>query len=246
METADSAGGRAHVTSDNKALSKADRQTVRSLFAHPIARNLDWKDVLRLFTSIGTVEHLKNSETSIRIGTEHVMLRRPHSKDLTIEEIMALRHFMTRCGLSMQHPPSPTDGADFLITIDHHEARIYELDLRPGDQAEQVITPYDPHHFLRHLTHRNQTRQEGERAAEDPSFYERVAQAGIAAMPPGRIVIIGHGKGHSDAAHHLEGWIHLHHPDLAHRVACAMAADLSALTPPQLLVLARDVLAARD
>ena len=233
----------AHIAGDRPTLSKSDRHILDCLFAHPVAHNLEWRDTLALFTKLGTIEHLPNNETSIRIGAEHETLRRPHNKDLTTEEIMALRHFLTRAGWSTKHPPVPVSATDFLIAIDHHEARIYHMDLRPADPANQIIKPYDPHHFLHHLTHKDQIRQRGERAAEDPSFYERISQAVVAAVPHGRIVILGHGKGHSDAAHHLGDWLRRHHPETFQHIACATAADLSALSPPQLLALGREALA---
>jgi len=244
VETSDTAGDLAQATAEFPALSKSDQHTLASLFAHPIARNLEWSDIESLLGRLGAVEHLHNNETSIRIGGAHLLLRRPHAKDLTIEEIMALRHFLARSGAATKHMSFVRGGSDFLVTIDHHEARVYRLVLRPTDEADQIVTPFDPHHFLRHLTHKDQTRQQGERAAEDPSFYERIAQAVVAAVPQGWIVIIGHGKGHSDAAHHLADWIRLRHPEISGRVACALAADLSALTSPQLLALGRDALAA--
>lgn len=225
-------------------LSKTDQQTLASLFAHPIARNLKWRDVVALFTRLGTVEHLPDNETSLRMGAEHQVVRRPHGKDLTIEEIMLLRHFLMRSGWNTKLPSAPQRTTDFLIAIDHHEARIYAMDQHEVDHGEQTIKPYDPHHFLHHLTHKDQTRQRGERAAEDPSFYERIADAVITAVPHGRIVIVGHGKGHSDAGHHLQDWLHLHHPQTSARVACAIAADLSALTPPQLFALGREAVPA--
>ncbi len=232
-----------HMAEIRPEISKHDRQTLDRVFAHPIAHNLEWKDILALFTRLGTIEHLPNHETSIRVGAAHQTLGRPHGKDLTTEDIMALRRFLDRAGWSTTHPIVAAGATDFLIAIDHHEARIYRMDLRPADPANHVITPHDPHHFLRHLTHKDQTRQRGERAAEDPSFYERVSQAVSAAVPDGRIVILGHGKGHSDAAHHLGDWLRLHHPEIFQHVACAAAADLSALTPPQCLALGRQALA---
>ncbi len=243
LEAAYIADDRAEATGNRSALSKSERRTLELLFAHPIARNLEWQSAVSLLSRLGTVEQLANNETSIRIGAEHQMLRRPHSKDLSVEDIMALRHLLTRSGWSAQHAPSLPALTDFLIAIDHHEARVYHVDLRPADPSEHTIKPYDPHHFLRHLTHKDRTRQQGERAAEDPSFYERIAQAVASSVPHGRIVIVGHGKGHSDAAHHLEEWIHLHHPETFQRITSALAVDLSALTSPQLLALARDTLA---
>jgi hypothetical protein len=51
-----------------------------------------------------------------------------------------------------------------------------------------------------------------------------------------------HGKGHSDAAHHLQDWLRLHHAEIFERVAGIITADLSALAPPQLLELGREML----
>jgi hypothetical protein len=247
VETAAIAGDRAQSAGERPALSKSDRQTLDSLFAHPIAHNLEWRDIVGLFTKLGTVEHLPNNETSLRIGAEHQVLHRPHSKDLTTEEVMALRHFLTRGGLSGKNSSSPLSTADFLVAVDHHEARIYRMDLHPpADAAELTVKPYDPHGFLHHLTDKDQTRQHGERAAEDPGFYEGIGAALIQAVPHGHIVIVGHGKGHSDAAHHLQDWLRLHHAEIFQRIAGTITADLSALTPPQLLELGRELLTPGD
>ena len=228
-------GGRA-------ALSKSSRRTLDALYAHPLAHNLEWTDVMALFRAIGSVEHKPNDETIIEIGAEQQRLRQPHSKDLTLDEVMEIRHFLTRVGTS---PHAPGEPADFLVTVDHHQAHVYHLDLAAADPANHIIKPSDPHHFLHHLTHKDQTRERGERAAEDPAFYEHIAKAVAGAVPHGRIVVIGHGKGHSDAGHHLIAWIKLHHKDIAQRLEGEVTADLSSMTPPQLLGLARTALNVR-
>jgi hypothetical protein len=224
-------------------LSKSHRKTLDTLYAHPVAHNLDWHAVLSLFARIGEVEHRANDETIVRLGAEHQLVRRPHNKDLTLDEVMLLRHFLTRAGWSLNTPIPPADTADLLVAIDHHEARIYHLDLRPADPANHVIKPHDPHHVLHHLTHKVQTRPAGERAAEDPGFYENVALAVASAVPHGRIVVIGHGHGHSDAGHHFVEWLKHHHDETHRRLLPERTADLSSTTPPQLLALAREALA---
>ena len=223
-------------------LSKSSRRTLDGLYAHPLARNLEWTDVMALFREAGSVEHKANDETVLQLGGEQQMLRRPHSKDLTLDEVMEVRHFLTRVGMS---PQQPAVTNDFLVTIDHHEAHVYHLDLRASDPSNHVIKPADPHHFLHHLTHKDQTRERGQRATEDATFYERIAQAVAGAVPHGKIVVIGHGAGHSDAGHHLIAWIKLHHAEVAQHLVGEVNADLSSVTPPQLLAIAREALAAK-
>lgn len=96
--------------------------------------------------------------------------------------------------------------------------------------------PYDPHRFLHHLTRKDLSRERGQRAPEDPSFYRGLAEA-VASV--GAIVVIGHGAGHSNAADGLVEFLRLHHPGTFETVTCEVVADLSGLTPPQLLVLRR-------
>jgi len=61
-------------------------------------------------------------------------------------------------------------------------------------------------------------------------------------VPHGRIVVVGHGTGHSDASSHLVEWLHSHDSETWRRVAREVAADLPSLTAPQLLDLGREAL----
>ena len=79
-------------------LSAAHRRTRDALFRHPLAHNLDWNDVLGLFEALGSVEPKGHSEVSIRIGSEHHAMRKPHTKDMTSSEVIELRHFLSRAG----------------------------------------------------------------------------------------------------------------------------------------------------
>ena len=122
-----------------------------------------------------------------------------------------------------------------MVVIDHHGAKIYRIDEASGDASNQEIRPYDPHHFLHHSTHKGQSREEGQRAPEDAGFYKQIAEALSAG---GRILIVGHGTGKSNAAQHLIQYLRTHHSETYQRVVGEIAADLSAITAPQLLKLA--------
>jgi hypothetical protein len=56
------------------------------------------------------------------------------------------------------------------------------------------------------------------------------------------VVVVGHGAGHSNAADRLVAFLRLHHPETFAKLRGELVADLSSLTPPQLLVLGRRAL----
>jgi hypothetical protein len=225
------------------ALSGSDRRTYEALFHHPSSHNLKWHDAVHLFETLGTVTEKTNHEYVILIGGASHLMRRPHSKDLTSEEIRDLRQFLgttiAPAALAAVEFPSAPE-LDLLIVIDHHEARLFAADLPAQGAAELDIRPYDPHHFLHHLTHKDQPRERGQRAHEDATFYERIAQEAAHAQ---RIVIIGRGTGHSDAAHHLVAYLAEHHAETAQKLVATLVADLSHITDPELLAMAREALA---
>jgi hypothetical protein len=246
MEEVDTPPSEGRSAGDRPTLSKTGRRTLEALFRHPIAHNLEWADVVALMRKIGSVEHKSNNETSLRIGAQHQLFRTPRVKDLTVDEVMELRHFLARAGWAPRTAPERPDPSispapDLLVAVEHHQARLYRLDLRSADPSNHVIRPYDPHNFLHHLTHKDQSRERGQRAAEDPSFYERISGALAAA---GRIVVVGHGKGHSNAARHLIEWLRSHHAETSQKVVGEVEVDLSATTEAQLLDLGRRALSA--
>jgi len=237
--TNDSAGDT--MDQDRAALSRSDRRTLDDLFRHPIAHNLAWKDAVGLFERVGSVAEKANHELVFDAGGQTLTMRRPHAKELTTSEVMDLRHFATRAGLS-RHGSSPAPShpdraaPELLVVVDHHGAKIYHIDVTSDDATRRTITPYDPHHFLHHLTHKDQSREQGQRAPEAASFYEQISQA---LAQGGPIVIIGHGTGHSNAAQHLTDYLAAHHPETYQRVVRELVADLSSITEPQMLALAK-------
>jgi hypothetical protein len=235
------------------ALSKASRRTLQAIYRHPIAHNLGWADVVALFGSLGTVDQKSHNEITFGIGGAHHRVSKPHSKDITVDELLEFRRILTQAGWSPDAAAvadagenAPHDAPavartppDLLVVVEHHEARIYHLDMQSAEPLDHVVKPYDPDHFRHHLTHKDLSRERGLRAPEDPSFYRRLAEA----LAPARaIVVIGHATGHSNAADRLIDFLRLHHPETFQKITREVVADLSSLTPPQLLVMGRRAL----
>jgi hypothetical protein len=221
-----------------------DRTTLDAIFRHPSAHNLEWTDVLALFSNLGKVDEKHNGEFAFEIGGERLLMRKPHTKDMTGSDVADLRHFLVRAGQSPDGTFAPVEAAapaapDLMVVVDHHGARVYHVDVTSDDAAKHVIAPYDPHHFLHHLVHKDQSRERGQRAPEDPSFYARIAEA---VATGGKIVVVGHGEGKSNAAHHLTEYLATHHRDTYRRIVREVSADLSSVTDAQLLDIAHAAL----
>jgi hypothetical protein len=223
---------------DLSVLSTTDRRTLEALFRHPVAHNLAWGDVLGLFQRGGSAVETLHDSFELAIGDAKENFHRPRDKQLSGEEVTRLRHFVTRSGWlagSKDSPAADRAAHDLLVVVEHHQARLWRIDIAGADKTSRVIEPYDPHHFLHHLEHRDQLHEQGQRAPEEPAWYAEIAAALSGA---GRIVVIGHGTGHSNAAHHLTAYLRRLHTETAAHVVGCLTADLSALTPPELLDLA--------
>jgi hypothetical protein len=124
-------------------------------------------DTLHLLTHLGSADEKTDGKYSLKINGEHLVFHRPHSKHLDAREITELRHFLASAGVSPEKPhgaPPAADPAsvDVVALIDHHGAKLYRINLA-SDQHVETVTPYDPHHFLHHLHHRDELREHGQR-----------------------------------------------------------------------------------
>lgn len=231
---------------DRPFLAEADRLTLDAIFASPLPY-IGWNKAIALFGVLGAVEPRTSTEFAFRIGAEHHLVHKPDDEDLSASEVVDLRHLIERAGLAPTLPASHADPASrtlpavpgLLVVMDHHGAKVFQIDATAADPAMHTIKPYDPHGYLHHLTHKDESRERGQRAAEDPAYYERIAHT---IMAGAHIVVVGHGHGHSDAAHHLIEYLQAHHRDTYGRTVTEVVANLSSLTEPQLLDLGRRAL----
>jgi hypothetical protein len=225
-------------------VSKRDARTLEAIFRHPVARNLAWSDALHLIEGLGAVRQEPNGRLVFAINEHRDVFHQPHDKELTADEIARLRKFLEGAGVRPgaievidEDRKRESATADMVVAVDHHQARLFTIE--GSSETARTLRPYDPHHFLHHLSHRQERELRGQREGEESSYYAEIAAA---LAPAGRIVVLGHGTGHSNAAAHLEQVLRSRYPEIFSRVMAIRAVDLSATSEPQLLALALQTL----
>jgi hypothetical protein len=206
-----------------------------SLLHGKLPRSVHWSDIVELVRHLGEVQEHGGDEFAFVVGTQREIFKRPRTPELGVEEVSRLRKFLKEAG--SESPSNKfVQPRRMIVVIDHHAAHIFSDNGQSRPEDAVAITPYDPHHFHHHLVHRKEAHYEGDRVPEETSFYEEVAAALVSAD---EIVLIGSGTGKSSAVSILKEFLNKHHPDLSRRVKATEIVDLSALTDPEIEVIAK-------
>jgi hypothetical protein len=148
------------------------------------------------------------------------------------DEVMILRHFLQ--GSETRTPEAGEAEMDWLVVIDHHEARLFRSEMR-GSVPQQIL-PHEPGRYFRHAPHsRDFTR--GEERPDPNTFFGPLAHA---LLPAGRILIFGTGTGMASEMKQFVDWLAQHQPELSKRVIGSLAVDENHLSDGQLLEKARE------
>src|SRR5437588_837150 len=129
-------------------MSRAHRGTYDAIYQHPLAHNLDWRDVLSMLGALGDVSREANGNVKVvRNGHSMVIFPSRQKEVADVKELMEIRHFLRR---SEAAPPNNVaEGAQLLVVIDHRQARVYKTEMHGS--VPEWLTAYDPHGFGRHL-----------------------------------------------------------------------------------------------
>lgn len=213
-------------------LTGSHLRTYNALFQHPVSHNLGWHDVHALFRHLGQLEEQPNGKLRVTRNGEVLMLLAPRTKDVAAaDEIMALRHFLER---SSRSPAGEREtGANWLLIIDHREARIYRS-AAPGAVAQQ-IRPRVPEAAFRSVPVSPETARRTEKNTAT-AFFEPVAAVLNGA---GKILVFGSGAGKGSEMEQFTIWLAQHRPEIAKRVIGSVVVDENHLTEAQMLAKAR-------
>lgn len=209
------------------------QSTYDAVFQHPIARNLQWRDLRSMLSALADVAEEPNGNLKFTRNGQTVTIEPPRRKDFSdIQALMKIRHFLERTSAPPQEPAAP--GLHLLVVLDHREARVFKTELHGS--APQRITPYDPHDSHRHLRY-VQNDSNGQRKPELKPFYEAIARTLSGAD---KILILGSATGSSSAMDHLLAELKQHHHEIAQHVAGTIVVNEQHMSEDQLLAKARD------
>ena len=200
-------------------------RVLEAIFAHPLAHNLEWLDVLALVNHLGSAVERHDGKYEFQIGAARAVFTKPRHKDVGTDEILELRRFLTEAGVDAS--VAAVRVPETVVLIDHHQARFFEPSTSGRLEEQEHLEPKDPHGFRRHLEHRKEADYKGERVPEADEFYERVAQR-LKRAPA--IVLIGDAAGKSSAVRYFAGFLNEKHKDVADRVVATAQAELDGIT----------------
>ncbi|NDG75823.1 MAG: hypothetical protein EBX49_10965 [Synechococcaceae bacterium WB8_1B_136] len=222
------------------------RRTLQALYAHPLQHGLRTSQVEALLVSLGAeVELLSDQRLQVRLpGGETTWLRAAaglHHPCLDEEAVLRIRRLLEKAGITPEHPEAEAaavrgdQGHRLVICLDHRGAELWQLE---GDQVAQAeLRSHGLWGSDQNLSHRHERDIAGQRAPLDHAYLERLSGA-IAAADV--VLLLGHGHGQSDMRELLLRHLRHRHPQLLERIVGVLGIDDSALTPAQLLALARE------
>ena len=208
---------------------------ISELYAHPIARNIRWRELIPALASIGLIHTDRNGGHHFTRNGHTVALGHSNNSIVGAEEILALRHFISTSTESKDQ--TPDFAHDIIVAIDHHQAIVFhnlgtELESRSEEHADQTKF---------RILHQHPTNPPFSNVGPDidEDYYEAMIKEMSNA---GRIVMLSHGTGSSNAASQLLSKISERNPEIAHRVAAIQRCDLEAMTEPQMISLGKQLL----
>jgi hypothetical protein len=79
-------------------LSNRHRNTLRQIFQHPVSHNIEWRAVLSLLETVGSVTVHHDHKVAVTVGSQTEFFDPPPGKDITAEAVVDLRHLLAAGG----------------------------------------------------------------------------------------------------------------------------------------------------
>lgn len=89
-------------------LNGRHRDTLERIFRHPASGNIEWREVLSLLETVGTVTEEHNGKLKVVLGASTDVLEHPGGKDIDRQVIVDLRRILRQAGFE----PEKTEGGE--------------------------------------------------------------------------------------------------------------------------------------
>jgi hypothetical protein len=77
-------------------LDNRHRNTLRQIFQHPTSRNIEWRAIMSLLETLGTVDIRHDGKVAVTVGSETKVLDPPAGqKDADAETVVELRRLLS-------------------------------------------------------------------------------------------------------------------------------------------------------
>ena len=195
--------------------------------------------------AVGETQRKHDGKYSARIGQERETFERPRGKDISTQQVVDLRRMLSNAGYDISRSSNgvrtttdssnPVDlgGKRAVVALDYRGARIYALDAPTHSSPEELTAP-DPWHLNHHLHHRKQDKTVSYDLDEmsTTEFFKSLASE---LQPASEVLLLGHGKGKSNASHLFESYVEKHRRDIASKIVASVRCDVDDITDNQLL-----------
>lgn len=215
-------------------LSNQDQHTYDAIFRHPTSGNIEWHALMAMFNHLGEVVAEPNGKVKILLNG-HALTLQQHGKDVARDTIKDIREFLK---LSEASDAAVAGVSNFLLVLDHSEARVYRAEDSNAEPAH--IEPYDPHGSDKHVRdpHEN-ARPYTTRLHHE--FYQRILEA---LQDADSVLVFTNGVGSGGEFEHMIADLKKHPESFVDRIVGVESLDLNHLTQGQILAEARKRFAA--
>src|ERR1700678_4626857 len=101
-------------------MSKHLESLYQNLLNGKLPHNLSWSEAVELIEHLGEVQPHGDDEFVVRIGSQRVFFKKPHTHDLGVEEVSRLRKLLKDASRDApKENPAPQPGR-MIVVIDHH------------------------------------------------------------------------------------------------------------------------------
>ena len=92
------------MTSPEPHLSNHHRNTLREIFQHPVSHNIEWRAVVSLLETAGSVSEHHDGKLAVTLGSETEFFDPPKGKDIDAQTVVDLRRMLTAAGYRADGP----------------------------------------------------------------------------------------------------------------------------------------------